>query len=102
LGSPAAKVRGFGGPKELKLDIQKIVADLKNEKERLDRAIAALEETDSQPGASKSRMLTKPRAPADSPLAFAKTKTRGRITDEKRRRLSESMKKSRVERRQKG
>jgi hypothetical protein len=33
------------GTKELTLDIQKIVVDLKNEKERLDRAIAALEDT---------------------------------------------------------
>jgi hypothetical protein len=84
-----------------KLDIQKIIADLKNERARLDRAIAALEETDSQPSASKNRTLTRPRASTDTQLASANTKTRGGITDERRKRLSESMKKSWAERREK-
>ncbi len=83
------------------MDIQKIIADLKNERERLDQAIAALEETDSQPSASKSRMLTKPLASSNTQLASANTKTRGRITAERRKRLSESMKKSWAERRKK-
>jgi hypothetical protein len=82
------------------LDIQEIIADLKNERERLDRAIAALEQTDSRPRAS-SRTLTTPRASADTQLASANTKTRGGITDERRKRLSESMKKSWAERRKK-
>jgi hypothetical protein len=84
-----------------KLDIQKIIADLKNERARLDRAIAVLEETDSQPSASKNRTLTRPRASTDTQLASANTKTRGGITDERRKRLSESMKKSWAARREK-
>jgi hypothetical protein len=83
------------------LDIQQIISDLKNERERLDRAIAALEETDSQPSASRNRTLTKPRVSADTQLAAANKKTRGDITDERRKRLSESMKKSWAERRKK-
>jgi hypothetical protein len=83
------------------LDIQQIISDLKNERERLDRAIAALEETDSQPSASRNRTLTKPRVSADTQLASANKKTRGDITDERRKRLSESMKKSWAERRKK-
>ena len=76
------------------MDIQEIIADLKNERERIDRAIAALEQTDSRPRASKSRMLTRPRASADTQLASANTQTRGGITDERSKRLSEPMKKS--------
>jgi hypothetical protein len=81
------------------LDIQEIIKYFKNERERLDRAIAALEETDSRPNASRNRMLTRPRASADTQLASTNTKTRGGITDERRKRLSESMKKSWAERR---
>jgi hypothetical protein len=84
------------------LDIQKIIANLKNERERLDRAIAALDETDSPPGASKSRTLIKPLASSNMQLPSANTKTRGRITEQRRKRLSESMKKSWAERRKKG
>jgi hypothetical protein len=90
-----------GTGKGAKLDIQEIIADLKNERERLDRAIAALERTDSRPRASKSRTLTRPRPSSDTQLVSANTKTRGGITDERRKRLSESMKKSWAERRKK-
>jgi hypothetical protein len=83
------------------LDIQQIISDLKNERERLDRAIAALEETDSQPSASSNRTLTTRRVSAHTQLATANKKTRGDITDERRKRLSESMKKSWAERRKK-
>jgi hypothetical protein len=83
------------------LDIQEIIKDLRDERERLDRAITALEETDSQPNASRNRMLTRPRVSADNQLASTNTKTRGGITDERRKRLSESMKKSWAERRKK-
>jgi len=83
------------------LDIQQIISDLKNERERLDRAIAALEETDSQPSASSNRTLTRPRVSAHTQLATANKNTRGDITDERRKRLSESMKKSWAERRKK-
>jgi hypothetical protein len=83
------------------LDIQQIISDLKNERERLDRAIAALVETDSQPSASSNRTLTRPRVSAHIQLATANKKTRGDITDERRKRLSESMKQSWAERRKK-
>jgi len=83
------------------LHIEQIISDLKNERERLDRAIAALEEKDSQPSASSNRTLTRPRVSADTQLATANKKTRGDITDERRKRLSESMKKSWAERRKK-
>jgi hypothetical protein len=77
------------------LDIQKIVADLKKEREQLDRAIAALERIDSGPTTSEGRALTKQ-------LASANTKTRARFTVEGRKRLSEAMKRSWAERRKKG
>jgi hypothetical protein len=48
------------------LDTEKIVADLKNERDRLDRAIAALEETAFRPSPSKSRALTKPWAASET------------------------------------
>jgi hypothetical protein len=76
------------------LDIQKIIAELKNETERLDRAIAALEERDSYPRSSKSPTVTK------LPAAAAK-QTGRRLTAEGRKRLSESMKKRWAERRKK-
>ena len=88
------------GTKELTLDIQKIVVDLKSEKERLDRAIAALEDTDSRSGASKSQ---KPTRPVISGTRAASANRTGRaLTPEGRMRLSESMKKRWAERRKKG
>jgi hypothetical protein len=76
------------------LDIQEIVAELKSEVERLDRAIAALGETDSPSRASKNRALGKP-------VASVNKKIRGPLTPEGRKRLSESMKKRWAERRKK-
>ena len=83
------------------LDIQKILVDLKNEKERLDRAIAALEQTDFQPKASKSKSVAKPLVSAKIQPASA-NQTGRRLTPEGRKRLSESMKKRWAERRKKG
>jgi hypothetical protein len=82
------------------LGIQKIVVDLKSEKERLDRAIAALEDTDSRSGASKSRKPARP-VILDTPAASANKGGRA-LTPEGRMRLSESMKKRWAERRKKG
>src|ERR1700692_4195477 len=67
----AAKLMRLSNKKELKLDIQKIVVDLKSEKDRLDRAIAALEDTDSGSVASKSRIVAKPRISVDTRSACA-------------------------------
>jgi hypothetical protein len=80
------------------LDTEKIVADLKNERNRLDRAIAALEETDFRPSPSKSRALTKPWA-ASEMQASTNPKAADRLTEERRKRRSEAMKKSWAERR---
>ena len=76
------------------MNIQKVVAELKNETKRLDRAIAALEEPDSYPRSSKSPRVTKLPAPAGK-------QTGRRLTAEGRKRLSESMKKRWAERRKK-
>jgi hypothetical protein len=80
------------------LDTQKIVADLKTEKERLDRAIAALEETGVRSAAVRSRNLTMPRTSADAKPA---KQTGRQLTPEGRKRLSESMKKRWAARRKK-
>jgi hypothetical protein len=87
--------------KELTLDIQKIVVDLKSEKDRLDRAIAVLEATDSGWVASKSPTVANPRISVDTRSASASKAGRA-LTEEGRKRLSESMKKRWAERRKKG
>jgi hypothetical protein len=97
----AAKLMRLSKTKELKLDIQKIVVDLKSEKERLDRAIAALEATNSRSVASKSRTLAKRENSVHTRSASA-SKTGRALTEEGRKRLSESMKKRWAERRKKG
>lgn len=80
------------------MDTEKIVADLKTEKERLDRAIAALEETDVRSPAVRRRNLTTPLASAHAKPA---KQTGRQLTAEGRKRLSESMKKRWAERRKK-
>ena len=76
------------------MDLQKIVADLKDEMERIGRAIGLLE----QSGAVKKRRGRKPGIAAAS--ASAKPKRRG-LTSAGRKRLSELMKKRWAERRKK-
>jgi hypothetical protein len=67
------------------LDIHAIVKELKRERDRLDRAIAALEETDSAPAQRISYPAVNLRAPSSG---------RGRgLTPEGRKRLSDNMKK---------
>ena len=73
--------------KEHILDLNRIVADLKNEKGRLERAIAALEESASPRVAAKKLSVT-----AQQPAA-SNGKKRGAMTPEGRRRLSLAMKK---------
>jgi hypothetical protein len=67
------------------LDTQAIVKELKRERDRLNKAIAALEETDSPPA---------PRRSSPAVNVPAKPAKRGdRLTPEGRKRLSEAMKK---------
>jgi hypothetical protein len=75
------------------LDLQRIVADLKKERDLLIRAIAALVGSVSQRGAKK----TKSASPRPTPK-----KKGGGITPEGRRRLSIAMKKRWAERKKKG
>jgi hypothetical protein len=76
------------------LDIERIVADLKRERDRLSRAIAALE------GLDTSVTGTKRRAAAQR-QAGLKRKRRRRLTPEGRKRLSDMMKKRWAEYRKK-
>ena len=73
------------------MDLGRIVADLKQERDRLSLAIAELEGTTS-PRTVKQPSVTTPRAPA------LKAKKGGGLTPEGRRRLSLAMKKRWAER----
>ena len=77
------------------MDIARIVADLKQERERISRAIAALEGSASTIGEKEVS------SPAQGGPASEGNK-RGGITAEGRRRLSLAMKKRWAERRKKG
>lgn len=78
------------------MDIDSIVADLKKERDRVVKAIAALVGMGSAP--TGKRRGRKP-----GPKAAAKTgKRRGGISKEGRKKLSELMKKRWAERRKKG
>jgi hypothetical protein len=77
------------------LDLQRIVADLKKERDRLIGAIAALV-------GSVPQRTPKKRGAGASRQAGVKRKKRGGITPEGRKRLSLAMKKHWAERRKKG
>ena len=79
------------------MEIDKIVADLKKERDRLVNAIAALVGGGS--GATGKRRGRKPGPKASSTTAGRR---RGGISKEGRKRLSELMKKRWAERRKKG
>jgi hypothetical protein len=83
--------------KERTLEIDRIVADLRREAERIGKAITAL--LGSATGATKTKRGRKAKA---SPQGTQKRKRRGRLTPEGRKRLSEAMKKRWAERRRKG
>ena len=83
------------GTKERTLEIDRIVADLRREAERIGKAITAL--LGSATGATKAKRGRKPSAQGTQ-----KRKRRGRLTPEGRKRLSEAMKKRWAERRRKG
>jgi hypothetical protein len=75
------------------LDIQAIVKELKRERDRLNRAIAALEETEPSPAPRRSSAAAKPPAPP--------AKKVDRLTPAGRKRLSDAMKKRWAEKRKK-
>jgi hypothetical protein len=81
--------------KEQTVDLERILADLKQERERLSRAIAALEGANSTLVAKKTNIAT-------SRSAALKGTERGGLTPEGRRRLSLAMKKRWAERKKKG
>ena len=76
------------------MDLEKIVADLKQERDRLSRAIAELEGTIS-PKTAKKTSVSVPYPPV------SKAKRRGGLTPEGRRRLSLAMKRRWAERKKK-
>jgi hypothetical protein len=78
------------------LDVNRIVQDLKKERGRLDRAIAALEESASP------RIVAKKTSVAAQQSAASNGKTRGGITPEGRKRLSLAMKRRWADRKKKG
>jgi hypothetical protein len=79
------------------LEIDKIVADLKKERDRLVRAIAALA------GGASTAITGKRRGRKPGPKASTpKGRRRGGISKEGRKRLSELMKKRWADRRKKG
>jgi hypothetical protein len=75
------------------LDIQAIVKELKHERDRLNKAIAALEETDSSPAPRMS--------PPTTDLPAPQSERGRRLTPEGRKRLSDNMKKRWAEKRKK-
>jgi hypothetical protein len=75
------------------LDLDRVVKELKQERARLDRAIAALDES-----VSPTVSARKTRVVLQHPAAIKKTK-RGGMTPEGRKRLSLAMKKRWAERR---
>jgi hypothetical protein len=66
------------------LDTQAIVKELKRERDRLNKAIAALEETDSSPA---------PRKASPTANVSAPPRKKRHLTPEGRKRLSDAMKK---------
>ena len=82
--------------KERTLEIDRIVADLRREAERIGKAISALLGSATSGTAKRGR-----KAKASAP-GTQKRKRRGRLTPEGRKRLSEAMKKRWAERRRKG
>jgi hypothetical protein len=75
------------------VDIRAIVSELKRERDRLNRAIAALEGTD---------VVRTRSAKTAAPTLVVRKSKKGRLTVEGRKRLSEMMKKRWAERRKKG
>lgn len=79
------------------MDAEKIIAELKSERDRLGRAIEALEGSGPRRYAPRAAKVATP-----PPAATTTTKRAGRLTPAGRKRLSEAMKKRWAERRKKG
>jgi hypothetical protein len=90
---PIRNRRTSSNPQEGKLDIERIVAELKTERDRLSQAIAALE--GHAPKAKMGR-------PAGSGQVNRAKRKRAGLTPEGRKRLSDMMKKRWAEVRKKG
>ena len=75
------------------MDLERIIAELKKERDRIGRAIAALEGADSSNATTKSVAAVQPSTPNQS--------RRGHLTPAGRKRLSEVMKKRWAEQRKK-
>jgi hypothetical protein len=96
-----AKLTGPLQTRGLTLEIRQIIAELKKESERIDRAIAALEGMESSPIATKGRGPGRPSTHPNLQTAPTSEKRGHSLTAEGRRRLSEAMKKRWAERRKK-
>ena len=84
------------------MDANSILEELKQQKARLDRAIAALEESPTRRVSIARKSVGRKAAVAAAPApAAAKGKKRGGMTPEGRKRLSLAMKKRWAERRKK-
>jgi hypothetical protein len=75
------------------MNVQEIIAELRTETERLNQAIAALEGVSSGQGTTKSRASIKTVTAVKMRQSSTGKKTRGGMTEEGRKRLSEAMKK---------
>ena len=75
------------------MDVQEIIAELRNETERLNQAIAALEGVSSRQGTTKSRAPIKTVTAVKMRQVPTGKKTGGGLTEEGRKRLSAAMKK---------
>ena len=75
------------------MEVQEIIAELRNETERLNKAIAALEDIRTKQRAPKNQTPIKAAIGANIRPSSMGKPTRGRLTAEGRKRLSEAMKK---------
>ena len=75
------------------MDVQEIIAELKNETARLNQAIAALEGVGSRQGTTKSRTPVKAMSVAKVRQASTGKKPGKGMSAEARKRISEAMKK---------
>ena len=75
------------------MEVQEIIAELKNETKRLNEAIATLERLGSTQSATKNHTSVGAANGANIRPSSMGKQTRGRLTAEGRKRLSEAMKK---------
>jgi hypothetical protein len=76
------------------MEVQDIIAELKNETKRLNEAIATLERLGSTQSATKNHTSVAAANDATMRQSSMGKQTRGRLTAEGRKRLSEAMKKA--------